>query len=170
MRDNGNAGTMTTPSNALFGNYGVISRHHPGRDVPPVRRTAGTLGSLRAMATASLSQPHTLGGVTSGGSAHTFHRRPSQLDPSILAVIGLPNFPSCTPGHSTFSSAAATVLSSLFPNAASVVEGKKEDASISRLYGGIHYRSDIEIGREHGKRIGGDSVRFAQLDGADVRQ
>ena len=96
-----------------------------------------------------------------------FNPRPSQLDPSIRTVIGLPNFPSYTSGHSTFSSAAATVLSYLFPSAASAFDAQKEEASISRLYGGIHYRSDIEMGKEHGKRIGGYSVRFAQLDGAD---
>lgn len=39
----------------------------------------------------------------------------------------------------------------------------KEAASISRLYGGIHYRNDIERGKEHGTRIGGYAVRFAQL-------
>ncbi len=38
---------------------------------------------------------------------------------------------------------------------------------MSRLYGGIHYRSDIEVGLQHGKRVGGYTVRFARLDGAD---
>ena len=48
-------------------------------------------------------------------------------------------------------------------------EAQKEEASISRLYGGIHYRSDLEVGKAHGKRIGGYTVRFARLDGADAR-
>ena len=48
-----------------------------------------------------------------------FNPRPSQLDPSIKTVIGLPNFPSYTSGHSTFSAAAAAVLSYLFPSGAS---------------------------------------------------
>ena len=38
-----------------------------------------------------------------------FNPRPSQLDPSIQTVIGLPNFPSYTSGHSTFSAAAAAI-------------------------------------------------------------
>jgi hypothetical protein len=70
-------------------------------------------------------------------------------------------------GHSTFSAAAAEVLSYLFPGGAATFEAEKEEAAISRLYGGIHYRSDIEVGKEHGKRIGGYTVRFARLDGAD---
>jgi hypothetical protein len=43
----------------------------------------------------------------------------------------------------------------------------QDEASISRLYGGIHYRSDIERGKEHGDRIAGYAVRFAQTDGAN---
>ena len=80
------------------------------------------------------------------GVKHTyFNPRPVQLDPGITTVIGLPNFPAYPSGHSTFSAAAAMVLG----------------------YGGIHYRSDIERGKQHGARIGGYAVRFAQQDGAN---
>jgi hypothetical protein len=96
-----------------------------------------------------------------------FNPRPSQLDPDIRTVIGLPNFPSYTSGHSTFSAAAAAVLSYLFPGDAGAFDAQKEEAAISRLYGGIHYRSDIEVGKEHGKRIGSYAVTFAMHDGAD---
>ena len=94
--------------------------------------------------------------------------RPSQLDPGIRTVAGLPNFPSYTSGHSTFSAAAAEVLSYLFPGGAAYFDGQKEEAAISRLYAGIHYRSDIEAGMVHGKRIGGYTVTFALHDGADL--
>jgi len=96
-----------------------------------------------------------------------FNPRPVQLDPSIRTVIGLPNFPAFPSGHSTFSASAAVVLSYLFPEAAPAFDAMKEEASISRIYGGIHYRSDIERGKEHGARIGGYAVRFAQQDGAN---
>jgi hypothetical protein len=96
-----------------------------------------------------------------------FNPRPSQLDPSIKTVIGLPNFPSYTSGHSTFSAAAAVVLSYLFPGGAGNFEAMRDEAGISRLYGGIHYRSDIETGKEHGQRIGAYTVSFARQDGAD---
>jgi hypothetical protein len=72
-----------------------------------------------------------------------------------------------TSGHSTFSAAAAEILSYLFPNAAASFVEQANEASLSRMYGGIHYRSDIEEGRAHGKRIAGYTVRFARLDGAD---
>jgi hypothetical protein len=96
-----------------------------------------------------------------------FNPRASQLDPAIKTVIGLPNFPSYTSGHSTFSAAAATVLSYLFPGGAATFEAMKDEAAISRLYGAIHYRADIEVGKDHGARIGAYTVAFARQDGAD---
>jgi membrane-associated phospholipid phosphatase len=96
-----------------------------------------------------------------------FNPRPSQLDTRIKTPIGLPNFPSYSSGHSTFSAAAATVLSYLFPSATTTLATLRDEAAISRLYGGIHYRSDIEGGKVHGSRIGGYTVRFAQQDLAD---
>ena len=71
--------------------------------------------------------------------------------------------------NSTFSGAGAQVLSYLFPGDAAYFEAQKDEASISRLYGGIHYRSDLEVGKDHGKRIGWYTVRFAMTDGADAR-
>ena len=96
-----------------------------------------------------------------------FNPRPSQLDPEIRTMVGLPNFPAYTSGHSTFSAAAAAVLSYLFPAHAAYFDAEKEEAALSRLYGGIHFRSDIEMGKDHGSRIGGYTVSFARIDGAD---
>jgi membrane-associated phospholipid phosphatase len=97
-----------------------------------------------------------------------FNPRPAHLDPDLKTVIGLPNFPSYTSGHSTFSGSATEVLSYLFPGASADFEAQRNEASISRLYGGIHYRTDLEVGMAHGTRIGGYTVRFARTDGADL--
>jgi len=59
------------------------------------------------------------------------------------------------------------VLSYVFPSGAAEFQRQASEASISRLYGGIHYRTDLEVGLAHGKRIGGYSVTFARTDGAD---
>ena len=96
-----------------------------------------------------------------------FTPRPSQLDPSIRTVIGLPNFPSYTSGHSTFSAAAADVLTYLFPSGAAYFGAQRDEAALSRLYGGIHYPSDIDVGKQHGSRIAVYTLRFARGDGAD---
>jgi hypothetical protein len=35
------------------------------------------------------------------------------------------------------------------------------------MYGAIHFRSDVEMGLEHGQTIGGFTLNFATTDGAD---
>jgi PAP2 superfamily len=96
-----------------------------------------------------------------------FNPRPSQLDPDIKTQTGLPNFPSYVSGHSDFSASAADVLSYLFPSGATYFNGQAQEAAMSRLYGGIHYRSDITVGLAQGQRIGEYTVRFAKTDGAN---
>lgn len=95
-----------------------------------------------------------------------FNPRPSQMDPSIKTAIGIPNFPSYTSGHSTFSAAGAAVLSYLFPSGAASFAQMRDEAGISRLYGAIHYRADIDSGKAHGMRIANYTLTFARNDGA----
>jgi len=131
-----------------------------------VRRNLSEVRTARAFALLDMSM-HDSAVVCWDTKFTYFNPRPSQLDPDIRTVIGLPNFPSYMSGHSTFSAAAAAVLSYLFPSGASHFDEQMEEAAISRLYGGIHYRSDIEIGKQVGRRIGGYAVSFARVDGAD---
>lgn len=100
-----------------------------------------------------------------GVKYYWFNPRPSQLDPSIKTLTGLPNFPAYTSGHSTYSAAASTVLSRMFPEHEELFDAYKEEASISRLYGGIHYKSDIKKGKDHGMAIAGYTIAFGQTDG-----
>lgn len=92
--------------------------------------------------------------------------RPFQVDHAVRSTIGTPNFPSFTSGHSTFSGAAATVLAYLFPNDADAMQALATEASLSRIYGCIHYRSDSDVGLVHGKAVGEYAIKRAQLDGA----
>jgi membrane-associated phospholipid phosphatase len=80
--------------------------------------------------------------------------RPSQVDPTITLPVGLPNFPAYPSGHSTFSAAAAEVLAHFFPEEGERLRAMAEEASMSRLYGGIHYRFDAREGIELGRSIG----------------
>ncbi|MBC7830223.1 MAG: phosphatase PAP2 family protein [Chitinophagaceae bacterium] len=96
-----------------------------------------------------------------------FNPRPSQVDPNIKTLTGLPNFPSYTSGHSTFSGAAATVLGQIIPAKASEYKAMASEASLSRIYGAIHYRSDCVEGLKCGERVGGFAVNRAKADGAD---
>lgn len=96
-----------------------------------------------------------------------YNPRPAQLDASIKTKIGLPNFPAYPSGHSTFSAAAATVLGNIFPQHAAEFTAMADEAGISRLYGGIHYPSDISGGRQHGLAIGRHVMAFIAGDGAN---
>lgn len=95
-----------------------------------------------------------------------FNPRPTQLDPSIRTGTGIPNFPSYTSGHSTFSGSAAAVLSYLFPSDTQYFNDEATEASMSRLFGAIHYRADCEKGLVHGNKVGSYTVIFATNDGA----
>ncbi|MBR2648244.1 MAG: phosphatase PAP2 family protein [Sediminibacterium sp.] len=96
-----------------------------------------------------------------------FNPRPSQMDPSIKTNTGVPNFPAYISGHSTFSGAAATVLSYINPAKANDYNEMAKEASISRIYGALHYRSDCEVGLTQGKKVGDFAVARGKTDGAN---
>lgn len=103
----------------------------------------------------------------------------TEPDPTWAPLIKTPNFPSYTSGHSTFSAAAATVLAAFFGDDTSFtmesdgLEGftarplrstitrsftsfsqAAAEAAVSRVYGGIHFAFDDNVGLEMGQAIG----------------
>jgi membrane-associated phospholipid phosphatase len=79
--------------------------------------------------------------------------RPSQADPAIVLAIGLPNFPSYPSNHASLSAAMTDVLGAAFPAEKSRLSGLVQEAALSRLYGGIHYRFDCDTGVELGHKV-----------------
>ncbi len=82
-----------------------------------------------------------------------------------------PPFPEYTSGHSVISAAAATVLSNIYgtqmaftdttemkylgmKRSFSSIKAAANEVSLSRMYGGIHYRAAIENGQKQGEQIG----------------
>ncbi len=105
-------------------------------------------------------------GISCWDTKYFFHYpRPSNVIDGFKTVLGVPNFPSYSSGHSTFSAAGATVLSYFFPAHAATFDTWAHEASESRIYGGIHYRFDCETGLVVGKTIGNLAVDKAKLDG-----
>ena len=72
--------------------------------------------------------------------------RPSQADPAIRPIVGLPNHPSYPSNHACDSGAAAEVLGSFFPSQRQALQSMALDAGESRIDGGIHYRFDVDAG------------------------
>jgi membrane-associated phospholipid phosphatase len=93
-------------------------------------------------------------------------QRPVSADSSLRTVFPTPPFPSYPSGHSTISSAAAEVFADLFPDVAKTYRDKAVEASVSRVYAGVHYRFDVETGDSLGIRIGKAVAARARTDAA----
>lgn len=93
------------------------------------------------------------------------------IDDSWEPVLQTPPFPEYTSGHSVVSGAAATVLTEVFGDNFSFDDDTEtpyglpvrsftsfnqaaDEAAISRMYGGIHYRAAIEVGIKQGRDLG----------------
>lgn len=107
-------------------------------------------------------------GIACWDAKYYYHYpRPIQEIKDFKTILGTPNFPSYTSGHSTFSAAAASVLGYLFPAKKSQCEAWAVEAAESRIYGGIHYRFDSEAGLEQGKAVAEYTIEKAKQDGAE---
>jgi len=89
---------------------------------------------------------------------HYWTVRPITAAKQLLGIdfktaILTPPFPSYVSGHATFSGAAAQILGAYFPAEAKRLRGMGEEAALSRLYGGIHFRHDNEDGLVLGRKI-----------------
>lgn len=94
----------------------------------------------------------------------------TEADPSWIPLLATPPFPSYTSGHSTFSGAAAEVLSFIFGDDTSFTTDTDdlpgvvrpftsfvqaaEEAGRSRVYGGIHFEFDNRAGLTAGRAVG----------------
>ena len=93
------------------------------------------------------------------------------IDSSWTSLLQTPPFPEYPSGHSVITAAAATVLSQQFGDDLTFHDTTEleylglerefhsilqaaDEAAISRLYGGIHYRSAIEQGKRQGQQVG----------------
>jgi hypothetical protein len=80
--------------------------------------------------------------------------RPSQVPGSTVTLwLGLPNHPAYPSGHSCQTSALATVMMAAFPDAREYLESQVEEAGLSRMYAGLHYRFDCTVGQQLGRDV-----------------
>jgi hypothetical protein len=97
------------------------------------------------------------------------------IDPKWESLINTPPFPEYPSGHSTQSGAAAVVLTQIFgenfaftdttgtkdglkPRTFTSFAAAAEEAGMSRLYGGIHFRAAVENGLAQGRCIGAFAI------------
>ncbi|WP_419212762.1 vanadium-dependent haloperoxidase [Maribacter sp. X9] len=92
------------------------------------------------------------------------------IDENWKPILQTPPFPEYTSGHSVVSGAAGSVLTSIFGDNFSFEDDTEtpyglpkrtfdsfnkaaNEAAISRMYGGIHYRAAVEVGIGQGRKI-----------------
>jgi len=95
----------------------------------------------------------------------------ANIDETWQPILQTPPFPEYSSGHSVVSNAAAKVLTSIFGDNFQFIDDTEvafnlpkrtfssfydaaQEAALSRLYGGIHYRSAIEEGAIQGENVG----------------
>lgn len=106
------------------------------------------------------------------------------IDPEWKPILQTPPFPEYTSGHSVVSNAAAEVLTSIFGDDFNFLDTTEEiyglpsryfdsfyhaakEATVSRMYGGIHYRSAVYEGVNQGQNVGRNvinKISFFQKD------
>lgn len=97
----------------------------------------------------------------------------AMFDPTWQPLLATPPFPEFVSGHASQSGAASQVLSDLFgsrtafvdnthqargagyePRAFASFSAFADEAALSRLYGGIHFRNANEVGLTEGRKLG----------------
>ncbi|MFD0798885.1 vanadium-dependent haloperoxidase [Maribacter chungangensis] len=93
------------------------------------------------------------------------------IDDSWVPILQTPPFPEYTSGHSVVSGAAGIVLTDIFGDnfafdddtevpyglpvrSFTSFNAAADEAAISRMYGGIHYRAAVEVGVDQGRQVG----------------
>ncbi len=95
----------------------------------------------------------------------------NSIDKNWDAFLQTPPFPEYTSGHSTITASVATILTKIYGDNIAFQDTSDmryigmqrhfnsflqaaDECSVSRLYGGIHYRLSVNVGAECGRKIG----------------
>jgi membrane-associated phospholipid phosphatase len=92
--------------------------------------------------------------------------RPFQAAPGFTPLFNTPNHPSYPAAHGGGSGAYAAMLAYLFPRDAASINQMADEFAMSRLWAGIHYRSDIVEGLKLGRTVAGEVIKRAMADGS----
>jgi membrane-associated phospholipid phosphatase len=97
----------------------------------------------------------------------TERARPPLADPSIEALVGVPESTSFPSGHAASAFAAATVVAVLYPRLRAPLFALAVMVALSRVYLGVHFWSDIFVGSLLGVAIGLTTAQFFQRGRAE---
>ena len=93
--------------------------------------------------------------------------RPDQYDSTYRPLIPTPPFPGYPSGHAMLGSVIAELYAYFFPADKAYFQKKAKDGAESRFQGGIHFRTDNEVGLEMGKKVAAIIIQKVKNDGSE---
>ena len=168
-----------TPGGHWMGIAGIVARQAGASAVETAEAYARTAVALADGFLSAWEVKYLTGVVRPETVINTY------LDPAWAPLLQTPPFPEYTSGHSVISNAAAAVLTAQFGPRVRFIDSTEteyglpartfasfqaaaDEAAISRLYGGIHYRRAIEEGSAQGRRVGAHVLGRVQTRQAPV--
>jgi membrane-associated phospholipid phosphatase len=94
--------------------------------------------------------------------------RPDQYDTTFHPVLFFtPPFPGYPSGHAMLGGVMAELYSYFFPAERAFFQQRAKDGAESRFQGGIHFRTDNEVGLQMGRKVAAFIIQKVKTDGAD---
>ena len=163
--------TPKSNADALFWEYGAGGQRgfqwwfeQAARETLEYRLDANPPRAARALAVLSVAYYDAFVGCWDAKYTY-WAMRPFQLDPNFKPLFTTPNHPSYPSAHSCASTAAAATLGYLFPRDAQALNALAREAGESRIWGGIHFRSDVVAGEALGRAVAQKVIDRAKRDG-----
>jgi hypothetical protein len=151
---------------AVAGTRGYHWWHeHVGEQIALHRLDINPPRAARAYALESVAQYDTVVACWDGKYAY-WAIRPFQLDPEVKPLFPTPNHPSYPAAHACQSGANGAILSYLFPSEAPRFMAMAQQAGESRIWAGIHYRSDLVAGFDLARKVAEAVIEHARVDGS----
>jgi len=92
--------------------------------------------------------------------------RPNQLDPTFTTLFPNPNHPSYPSAHTSLSVGQTEALIYLFPRDAEAIQRLATESGDSRVWAGIHFRSDLNAASVMSKQVAALIIERAKSDGS----
>ncbi|WP_110112075.1 vanadium-dependent haloperoxidase [Bacillus sp. CGMCC 1.16541] len=91
--------------------------------------------------------------------------RPNQYGVPLQTVLFTPRFPGYPSAHATIAGCSEEIIGYLFPQQKQQMRMNMEQAAISRLYAGVHFKVDNDEGLRLGRQIGKMVVNVMKENG-----
>ncbi len=164
--------TPVTNSIAMFWEYGAGGRRNywfwndiANRLISEARLDDDAPAAARAYALTNIASHDAT--VACWEAKYTYWAmRPFQVDPEFKPLFTTPNHPSYPSAHSCISMATAVVLANIFPANADSVIALAHEAGEARIWGGIHFRTDVVAGEAIGQQVADAVLARGMGDGS----